>query len=158
MIRNILLIFFTAICFILQPSYAAESAKPAAQPRKQAVANVPMSTVLQNLKSKGYDIISKVDLDKEKEVYNIEAMSPQGKELAITMNAQSGEITSPKQNPLPHINLDEAVKRVEGAGYHDIYMVEYGSGKYIVRAQDPKNKKVKLKVDGTTGDIAKAWF
>ncbi len=158
MTRQALIFFLTGLCMILaiQPIYAAEQIKPAAPAASAAASNVPMSTVLQNLKMNGYEIISKVDLDNG--VFNIEAMSPQGKELSITMNAQSGEITSPQQNPLPRISLPEAVKRVEGSGYHDIYMVEYDGGKYIVKTLDQKDKKVKLKVDGTTGEITKAWF
>jgi uncharacterized membrane protein YkoI len=164
MIRNALLLFLTATCFILQPAYAADPAKakaaapaPAAAPAEKAVQPMlPMSTVLQNLKMNGYEIIGKVEL--ENDVYDIDAMSPQGKELAITMNAHSGEITSPKQNPLPRISLMEAVRRVEGSGYHQVSKVEYGSGKYVVKALDEKDKKVKLKVDGTTGEITKAWF
>lgn len=151
MIRKLIFIMLTmGLSLSLQPVYAADT------PTAPAARNLPMSTVLQNLKMNGYEIISKIELDKE--VYNIEALSPQGKELSITMNAQSGEITSPKTNPLPRVSLLDAVKRVEGSGYHDLYKVEYSGGKYIVRALDQKDKKVKLKVNGDTGEIAKAWF
>lgn len=157
MIRNALLLVLTGFCLSLQPSYAAETPKPAeAQQEQQKPQNVPMSTVLQNLKMNGYEVISKVTLDEG--VYTIEALSPQGKELSITMDARTGTITSPKENPLPRVNLPDAVKRVEGSGYHDIYKVEYSGGKYIVRALDQKDKKVKLKVNGETGEISKAWF
>lgn len=155
MTRQALILVFTGLCMTLamQPTYAAEPAQPAAE---TVQAKVPMSSVLQNLKMNGYEIVSKVEL--ENDVYEIEAMSPQGKELSITMNAHSGEITSPKENPLPRISLPEAVKRVEGSGYHDISKVEYSSGKYVIKALDEKDKKVKLKVDGTTGEITKPWF
>lgn len=157
MIRLALILFLSIFCttFTVQPVLAADQPK-AAVPEKAAEPIVPMSTVLQNLKMNGYDIVSKIELDNA--VYNIEAMTPQGKQLSITMNAHSGEITSPKENPAPHVSLADAVKKVEGAGYHDISMIVFSGSKYTVKTLDPKNKKVKLKVDGNTGDISKAWF
>jgi uncharacterized membrane protein YkoI len=151
-------VFFILLlsAILLGQAEVAWAAPKEAAPDKVAEPIIPMSTVLQNLKMNGYEIVSKVDLDSD--VFNIDALTPQGKELSITMNAHSGEITSPKENPAPRLSLVEAVKRVEGSGYHDISKVEYSGGKYIVKARDEKDKKVKLKVDGDTGDIAKAWF
>jgi|GEM_PF-2502241 len=157
--KKALICSFSGICLAMsiQTVLAAPPAKAPAAPAKAATETlVPMSTVLQNLKMNGYEIISKIELDKE--VFDINAISPQGKEIPIIMNAHTGELTSPKENPIPHVSLSDAVKRVEGSGYHNISMVEYNGSKYIVRTLDQKNKKVKLKIDGNTGEITKAWF
>ncbi len=148
--RLVLHFFLSGLLILPQFTLAAE---PLAA---KETATLAMSTVLNNLKINGYDMISKVELDKE--VFNIQAITPQGKELSITMNAHSGEITNPKHNPIPQVSLVEAVKRVEGSGYHELSMIKYSGGKYIVKAFDEKDKKVKLKVDGETGDIKQAWF
>lgn len=151
------ILFFGALCCVLAfgSVFAAVSSKETAEAAAPQPP-VPMSIVLQNLKINGYELISKVDL--EQDVYQIEAFSPQGKTFSITMDAHSGQILSPKQNTLPRVSLAEAVRRVESAGYHDISMVKYSGDKYIVKTLDPQGKKVKLKVNGATGELTKAWF
>lgn len=156
MIRSVQILFFSALFllfFAFEPVALAGQANGGDKAPQPAV---PLSTVLQNLKMNGYEIISKVEL--EKGVYKVEALTPQGKELSVKVDASNSEIISPKQNPIPPIGLSEAVKRVEGSGYHAISKVKYSDGKYIIKALDEHDKKVKLKVDGKTGEITKAWF
>ncbi len=136
--------------------FSSQAAFAAAEPAKEVESQVSMSTVLQNLHINGYVIISKVELDNG--IFAIQAMTPQGKSVAVLMKAHTGEIIQPKQNPAPRVSLEDAVKRVEGSGYHDLYMVEFNGSKYVIKGLDEKNKKVKLKVNGNTGEIATSWF
>jgi uncharacterized membrane protein YkoI len=154
----ILLVIGISTLFPLYPGFAENKDVEAAKlsQNQAAMSVIPMSIVLQNLRMNGYYLVSKVELDNG--VFAIDTLTPQGKAVSVLMQAHTGEIIQPKQNPAPHITLEEAVKRVEGSGYHDIFKVEYSGSKYIIRAYDQKNKKVKLKVNGNTGDLSTSWF
>src|SRR5688572_4228107 len=139
---------FTILLFLFLNQALAADPAPA---QDETPPNIPVSTVLQNLKMNGYEIVTKIELTKD--LYNINVLTPQGKDVTVTMKAQSGEITSPKQNPSPQVTFAEAVKRVEGSGYHDITSISFSGDTYLVYATDPNNKKVKLKVNSETGEI-----
>ncbi len=152
--RARILMLGLSLAFSIQPCFAASDKQ--ASPESEAPKNIPISTVLQDLRMNGYAIVTKVEL--ENSIFNIQTITPQGKEVSVTMKADTGEIIKPKQNPAAQVSFEDAIRRVEGSGYHDIYKAEYDDKKYIIRAFDQKDKKVKLKVDGTTGEIVKAWF
>lgn len=125
---------------------------PAHSSKKQ----IPMSILLQDLKINGYNIISKVELDKD--FFVVDALSPQGQKISVLMKSDTGEIKEPEINPMPQVLLEDAVRRAESSGYHDIYKVEYSGHQYRIKAYDQKDKKVKLKIDGSTGEITTSWF
>lgn len=114
-----------------------------------------MSKILQNLNSKGYNIVRKVEL--EHGMYEAETINTQGNEIKIQINAQTGEITSPKESN-KQITMLDAVKKVETEGYHNISKIKSEHGNYEIKALDKDGKKVELKVDASTGKINKAWF
>jgi hypothetical protein len=146
-----------AVGFIAgEPVYADANKKEVVLPAHEAKKQIPMSTALQDLKMNGYTIISKIELDKD--FFAVDALSPQGHKISVLMKSDTGEIKEPKKNPMPQVSLEDAVKRAEGSGYHDIYRVEYSGHKYLVKGYDQKDKKVKLKIDGDTGEITTSWF
>jgi hypothetical protein len=144
----------------VNPAPAAAAPAPAAATPAPAKAAAPtiiqMSMVVNNLQASGYNVISSIELDKK--VFKAVTYTPQGIEVKVLMNAETGETLDPKQNPAPALSVAEMVKRVEGSGYHDISEFSYNGSKYVVHAIDQKSKKVKLKIDGATGEISTAWF
>ncbi|MHB1947557.1 MAG: PepSY domain-containing protein [Gammaproteobacteria bacterium] len=117
--------------------------------------SLTMSSVIQKLQSKGYNIIRKVKIEDGN--YKAETINSQGIEVKVRINSQTGEISSSNEKPVKLTMLD-AVKKVEAAGYHDIYKVESEDGTYEVKAFGKDGKKAELKVNANTGDVSKEWF
>ncbi|KTD22853.1 Uncharacterized conserved protein [Legionella lansingensis] len=112
---------------------------------------LPMSKILQSLQSKGYNIIKEIEF--EHGAYEVEAIGPQGNKLELRVNPQTGEISNDKNNQAKPISMLDAVQKLESAGYHSIYKIESEGNKYEVKALDKNGKKVKLKMNASTGEI-----
>lgn len=112
--------------------------------------------ILQNLHMNGYDIVMAIELKQDEFV--AEAVTLQGKKITVIINAYTGEITQPSNNSALSFSLEDAVKQVEGSGYHDAYSAACVGNKYNIFAYDQNDKKVKLRVDGETGEISSSLF
>lgn len=118
--------------------------------------SLPMSKILQDLQSKGYNAVRKVKF--EHGSYEVEAMSKQGTKIKLNVNPQTGKITINPKTPNT-LTMLSIVQKIEAAGYHNIYKVKSERGKYEVKALDKDNKKVELNVDAQSGEIKKeGWF
>ena len=118
---------------------------------------LPMSTILQDLQSKGYDNIRKIKF--EHDVYEVEAISKQGTKIKLSVNPQTGKIANSPMMQKNSLSMRSIVQKVEAAGYHSIYKVKSEDNKYEIKALDKNNKKVELNVDAQTGEIKKeGWF
>lgn len=120
---------------------------------------VPLSTVLQNLQTKGYTDVRKVDF--EKGAYEVKAIDQQGMNVEMKVDPKTGNITQTKTKaksnkpaaPTGSLTALDVAKKVEQSRYHAISELESDSTKYEVKALDSNNKKVKLDVDKTSGQI-----
>jgi len=116
---------------------------------------VSMATVLQNLQAAGYVAIQEVKFDDG--VYKAEVINPQGIEVKVSLDAQTGKVVEPASMP-KMISISDAVKKVEAAGYTSISKVEADKGKYEVKALDKEGKKARLDVNAMNGEITKKMF
>lgn len=115
---------------------------------------VPMSTIIKKLKKEGYKIIEKIKY--EDSVYEAEVFDDHGVKEKININPQTGQFPTSKK--VKRISILQATEKVEAAGYHGIYKVEYEDGVYEMKAFDKSNKKVKLKIDAESGKISEELF
>ncbi len=115
-----------------------------------------MITVLEELKSKGFVIIKKIDFDVTNGTYAAKVLNAQGKNIDIQINPQTKEVTKPVNEVLGLSTLEVALK-VKEAGFPNIYEVttEYFGNQYIVKTIDNHGHKVTMNVDFKTGKILK---
>lgn len=110
----------------------------------------PMLSILKSLQAKGYSNINKIKFENGE--YGAQVINSQGKVEKLQINAKTGEIlNAPK--PEPHITALEAVKRVDAAGYQNIYELAVDAHGYVVKALDKSGKNVDLSVDSATGKV-----
>lgn len=115
--------------------------------------SLPMSTILQNLKKSGYSVVEKVKFDGDK--YKVKAINPQGQEETVYVNAQSGQVQAKQPKAANNLTALDVAKKVEAAGYHNIYKIDSEEDNYEVKAIDKSGKQVKLKVNSTSGEVSK---
>lgn len=104
--------------------------------------SIPMSTVLQNLKAKGYEIVPSVKFKDGN--YEARAISAQGQKVTVAVNAKTGEVMAAKTRMETTISTLQAVQTVEKAGYHSIYKITRHEDKYKVKALNKDNEKVEF--------------
>ncbi len=119
---------------------------------KEDISNMmPMSKALNGLKTKGFDVVKKIEFDDG--MYEAKIMTALGKEIKVKMNAKTGEIEKPKDG-LVWLSALDVAKKVEDAGYHSISKIDTEGKDYEVRALNKDGKQAKLKVNAQTGEIA----
>jgi len=119
---------------------------------KDDMANMlPMSKALSGLKTKGFEIVKKIEL--EDGMYEAKIINPLGKEMKVKMNAKTGEIEKPKEG-LVWLSAFDVAKKVEDAGYTHISKIDTEGKEYEVKALNKEGKETKLKVNAQTGEIA----
>lgn len=114
--------------------------------------SIQMSSILQNLQTKGYNNVKKIKFEDGE--YEAKVINAQGREEKLHINPQTGAILNAPKAAQANITALEAAKKVEAAGYHNIYKLEAEDGnEYEVKAIDKNGKKAELKVNATTGEI-----
>lgn len=116
---------------------------------------VQMSKLIENLQTNGYNVILKVEFDDGQ--YRANVIDTQGKPLRLEIAPSTGEILKPKQEETV-LSILDAAKKVEDAGYHNIYKISTHKDKVEIKAFDTENKKVTLDVNAKTGEISKELF
>jgi hypothetical protein len=147
--KQLLSVIALGMAFTFSPMVWADNTAP--QPKDR----LPMSKILQNLERDGYSIITKIEL--EGEAFKARVFDARGKEHRVEVEPKSGKINHSKAQPT-RLTLGEAVKKVEEAGYQNIYKVKADDNEYEMKAFDKDNKRVSLDVDAATGKINKEWF
>jgi len=111
---------------------------------------IKMSTIIQDLQKKGYNTISKIEY--EDGFYEAKVLNSNGEEIKLHINPTTGEILRPK-GIHPSTSMLDIVRKIEKAGYHDIYKIECKPKKCEIKALSKEGKKTELKVDPKTGVI-----
>lgn len=144
-----------AIIALSLGSILALSAPIAFAKEERALDNsIKMTKALENLRTKGFNIIRKIEFDDD--TYAASAINAEGKEVKIHIDSRTGEIAPHKESNELMSALDVA-KKVEQAGYQNIYKIDtqWFRDKYEVKAFDRNGKKVDLDVDARTGKIVR---
>ena len=117
--------------------------------------SMPMSSLLQTLQSKGYVAVRKIEFDDG--IYKVIAINPQGEEMKLKVNPQTGEITKP-ENVKKVFTMTDIARKLESQGYTNIFRMESDGKSYDVKALDKNGKKFNLTVDAENGEVKKDWF
>jgi uncharacterized membrane protein YkoI len=118
---------------------------------------LPISEILKRLETAGYRVYHKIELNND--VYEAKAISKQGDEVKIEINAKTGALVEPKdEKDHQHLTLLQVANKVESSGYHTIRQIKTDGAGYKVKALNAKGDSVKLFVDAKTGKIEKTWF
>ncbi len=156
MLKKILVPLFTLFFIVFATQIALADDLPNA--------TIQISAVIQNLQAKGYKNIHEVKFDDG--IYKAEASNADGKEIKLHINPQTNEITKIKiehkiklKPNLGKLSMLDIIKKVEKAGYHHVYKIEFKGKKYEIKALNKNGKKTKLRVNANTGEISKeGWF
>jgi hypothetical protein len=124
---------------------------PLAMAKDDMTNMMPMSKALNGLKTKGFDVVKKIEFDDG--MYEAKIMNALGKEIKVKMNAKTGEIEKPKEG-LVWLSALDVAKKVEDAGYHSISKIDTEGKEYEVKALNKDGKEAKLKVNAQTGEIS----
>lgn len=135
------------ILFVMQTAFADESSIP-----KNLM---KMSVAIQKLQAKGYKNIRKIEY--KDGFYEAKIMTTDGYKAEVRVNTKTGAIENPTKE-IKSLGILEVVKKVQAAGYHDIYKISFDDGEYEVAALDKDGKDVQLDVNASTGEIKKNWF
>lgn len=114
-----------------------------------------MTKVLEDLKSKGYDIVKKIEFNDDKNMYNAKVVNAEGKGMKLKIDAKSGEITKAK-DAVEGITALEVAQKVQAAGYTSIQKIDtetFGND-YYVKALGKDNKVINLEVDAKSGKVS----
>lgn len=113
-----------------------------------------MQKALNSLQEKGYIVVKEIKFNDDKGTFEATVANAEGKDLTITINPQTGEMTKPKGD-IVGLTAREIAEKVAAAGYPNIYQIstEMLGNEYNVKVMDPQGKKLSLKVDVRTGNI-----
>lgn len=132
------------LLFVAQTTLADDLPKNSAQ----------MSSILQNLQNKGYINVQKIKFEHGR--FEALAINANGNIEKLNIDPKTGEIVNQPQNTSKPLSALEIAKKVEEAGYHNIYKLDAEEhNEYEVKALDKADKKVELKVDSSNGNITK---
>ncbi|HZW61337.1 MAG TPA: PepSY domain-containing protein [Candidatus Babeliales bacterium] len=154
MLKKALFILITGLFFMLSTLIALADNLPAN--------TVPISAIIKNLQTKGYNNIKEVKF--EHGFYEVEAMNSQEKEVKLEIDPKTNTITKTKighkmkSMANPKISMVDVIEKITAAGYHDVSKIEFKQDKYEVKVLDKNNKEVELRINANTGEVSKEWF
>jgi hypothetical protein len=135
------------ILFVMQNAFADKSS--------MLNNGMKISVAIQKLQAKGYKNIRKIEF--KDGFYEAKVMTADGYKADLRVNTKTGVIENPAKE-LKWLSILEIVKKVQAAGYHDIYKIKFDDGGYEVAAFDKDGKDVQLDVDALTGEVKNNWF
>lgn len=136
---------FTALVLLASPmSFAGDFQSQPGQ----------MVKALNSLKDKGYLVVKEIKFNDDKGTFEATVANAEGKDLNITINPATGEMTKPKGD-IVGLTAREIAEKIEAAGYPNIFQIntEMLGNEYRVKVRDQQGKEITLKVDVRTGNI-----
>lgn len=114
-----------------------------------------MSSILQKLQAQGYNNIQKIKFEDGQ--YEANVSDAQGQIKKLKIDPKTGKIINLSKETQTYITALEAVKKVEAAGYHNIYELKVDN-EYEVKALDKEGNKKELEVNTKTGKVHTEGF
>ena len=68
--------------------------------------------------------------------------------------AATPQATAPMSQPV--LNIRQIYDRVDAAGYRELQEIEWSDGRYEVKGRNAQGERVKLEVDGRTGEVLRS--
>ncbi|MFT3741546.1 MAG: PepSY domain-containing protein [Gammaproteobacteria bacterium] len=118
--------------------------------------SLPMTSIIQDLSKEGFIGIHSIKFDDG--AYKVEGITKTGSEAKVSVDPQSGLVRKVSDKDKGHLNIMDATKKIENAGYRKVYQIEQTDKGFEAKALDKEGKTVNIKVDGITGSISKGSF
>lgn len=103
-----------------------------------------MSNILSNLKNEGFVAVHEIKFDDK--VFKAEVINSAGNEVDVRIDPLTGKILDPKSEE-NKMSMMDAAKKVEAAGFHNIYSMESEDHGFEIKAMDKDGKKTEIKID-----------
>jgi hypothetical protein len=107
--------------------------------------------VIRQLESRGFTDIREFDFDDG--FYEVEARSPNGRRVELTVDPASGDILHPDYTRL--LSAAEIATLLEQGGYTDVRSIERDDGLYEAEALTAAGQAVELKLDPRDGRVVR---
>lgn len=146
--KNLFIVGMVSASLFLTSAYAGDTVVPDN--------SMQMGTVIKKLQAGGYKVIQEVEYDNGN--YKANVLDQNGRKLHLEVNAKSGDIVAPPKDKIPSMSMSDAVKKIEAAGYKNIYKIKLEENKFEAGAMNAEGKKVDLKLNAKTGEISTEWF
>lgn len=72
----------------------------------------------------------------------------------VAAPAAMPQATAPMSQPV--LNIRQIYDRVDAAGYRELQEIEWSDGRYEVKGRNAQGERVKLEVDGRTGEVLRS--
>lgn len=91
-------------------------------------------------------------------IYTARAEDRRGRDVALRVNAYSGEVLSVKVVEARVLPFRQVEYRLMSRGYRRIDQIGFNNGQYRVEARDRQNRLVRLLVDARTADVLRIRY
>lgn len=91
-------------------------------------------------------------------IYTARAEDRRGRDVALRVNAYSGEVLSVKFVEARVLPFRQVEYRLMSRGYRRIDQIGFNNGQYRVEARDRQNRLVRLLVDARTADVLRIRY
>lgn len=75
---------------------------------------------------------------------------------AAATAATAATAPQPASKVQPSLNIRQIYDRLDAAGYRELQEIEWSDGRYEVKGMNAQGERVKLEVDGNTGEVLRS--
>ncbi|WP_414654041.1 PepSY domain-containing protein [Francisella uliginis] len=116
---------------------------------------VPISKVVANIYSQGYDGINKIKYDDG--VYKAKVINKDGQEQNLYIDPTTGAVPAQKSK-VKEINMSQAIKAVPKDRCKTITEVKNSRGAFKVECLDSNNQEVNVVIDAISGKVSQVRY
>ena len=116
---------------------------------------LPISKVVANIYSQGYDGINKIKYDDG--VYKAKVINKDGQEQSLYIDPTTGTVPAQKSK-VKEINMSQAIKAVPKDRCKTITEVKNSRGAFKVECLDSNNQEVNVVIDAISGKVSQVRY
>lgn len=117
---------------------------------------VPISKVVANIYSQGYDGINKIEYNDG--VYKAKVINKNGQEQNLYIDPTTGTVPAVKKSKAKEINMTQAISAVPKDRCKTITEIENSKGAYKVECLDSNNQEVDVAIDAISGKVSQVRY
>ncbi len=117
---------------------------------------VPISKIVANIYSQGYDGINKIKYDDG--VYKAKVVNKDGQEQNLYIDPTTGTVPAAKKTKTKEINMTQAINAVPKDRCKTITEIEDSKGAYKVECLDANNQEVEVYIDAISGKVSQVRY
>ncbi|ASG68783.1 peptidase [Francisella halioticida] len=117
--------------------------------------SLPISKIVANIYSQGYDGINKVEY--EDGVYKAKVINKDGQEQYLYIDPTTGTVPA-KKSKIKEINMSQAINAVPKDRCKTITEIDNSKGAFKVECLDSNNQEVKVVIDAISGKVSQVRY